>query len=438
MSIRTRLIAALPVVVVTETVLAEDRALVVGIDGYATLDQEAALGGAVADAWRFRDFLISHRGFTADQVTLLTNDEANAEAITSAVIDELIGKTLPGERAVFYFAGMGTRTQGDDGPVLTLLAHDTESLLGHISEDFLGDLLDLIPDRMVTVVVDASFDGLPGLSGRRATRGLPSDSPDPAEELYGTGTAERDVWNAAAPGGLAWEESGAGLFTSAFIAGLATQAADGNGDGHTTNGELLDFLRDWTAGWCGVTPDCAAAGRETGPGFAGRTEEAVLPPEALAAPDAERLAAEALTWRNPAHLDLSFGDSGVMHVGDTRSLRIGVQRAGWLELLDVNPQGELVRLGEGFPISPSDGGAYEFRFRVTEPTGRGLLIAILVENGTMEGGTMLSGVLEDGPARDEIERLQAIARILLRQQTGPNGAEIIDWSSAALPYEIGR
>ncbi len=82
--------------------LAEDRALVIGIDDYTGLPSPVVLGHAVADAQAFAGFLTDRAGFDAMQVTVLT--DPTADAIMTAVIDELIGRTGPGDRIMLYFA----------------------------------------------------------------------------------------------------------------------------------------------------------------------------------------------------------------------------------------------------------------------------------------------------------------------------------------------
>ena len=94
------LLAAAPAV-------AEDRALVVGIDDYAALGATAGLNGAVADAERFAAYLTERAGFAPDAVTVLADGDATAEAILGALVQDLLQQTRPGDRVVFYFAGKG-------------------------------------------------------------------------------------------------------------------------------------------------------------------------------------------------------------------------------------------------------------------------------------------------------------------------------------------
>ena len=187
------------------TAFAEDRAVVIGIDDYSALGHQVALKGAVADAKAFRNFLVEHWGFRSDQVTLMTDGDASSPAIMDAVIDELIGKTDSGDRVVFYFAGLGGRVGGDtdetDAKSKVLLSHDADTFLGKLPETVLSDLFDLLEDRNVTLVIDASVAGTAALGesapGEIGTRGVALT--DTKDEDRGEITAATPTTGAISP-----------------------------------------------------------------------------------------------------------------------------------------------------------------------------------------------------------------------------------------------
>lgn len=413
---------------------AESRAVVVGIDDYAGLGEGAALAGAVADARRYRDLLIRSRGFEARQVTLLTDDAATSDAILTAVIDELIGRTGARDRAVFYFAGLGTLVAGEaeGASVPAIVSHDTGSLLGRIPEDMMADLFDLIPDREVMVVIDASFAGAerdPG--GDVRARGVLPDGRapgPPANELFGQGAVARNVWNAAGPGQVAWEEDGAGVFTGAFLAGQSG-AADSDGDGQVSNGELLAFVEERAEDWCRATPACSMTGRGFVPAFADgpRPADPPVPTSSQGDGFAELLAfvTEELAPTNAAGLRLSLEGPEPLRIGDTATLIAEADRPGRLLLLDLHAAVGLTVVAPDLALGGERAEPLALRFRAAEPVGSGAFIGVLLD------GAEAGEVLPETPAGEPGRLLGGLSEALRR--LSDRGAA---WSATVLPYEI--
>ncbi len=468
---------------------AADRAVLIGIGDYPGLKLDAQLSGPASDARAFRDFLIAHQGFEADDITLLTDAQASSDAITTAMIDKLISETTPQDRVVFYFAGLGARlpdatTQDGDGFKEVLLAYDAPSVLGSIPRDAIGEILDVIPDHNITVIIDASFDVPKAFAGTsaaspRATRlaetnlGVASY----AEAPFGTGQETRSVWNAAAPGQTAWEVGGAGVFTTALIEGLSTGAADANGNGVVTNAELLSFLRDRSNSWCSVDPDCSGAGGNLTPNFAGSVEteflretpksdpvidletdkSSVLPvstaqAKALSYKDTLGFVTDLFTPSNAANIRLAMSHSDGLNIGDTVTFTVETERAGTLVLLDVNPEGELAQV---FPSSLSKPGATEMeagerltipsgpgangrplQIRVSEPAGKGFLLALFIEDELPTLAAILPENITGGPVPNAGQYLYEIAQDLLKLQADDSGSTPVQWSATYLPYDI--
>lgn len=484
----SRHIAPFALALLASAAAAEDRAVVVGIDLYPGLGLAAPLSGARADAERFAAFLIESAGFTPSQVTVLTDAAATSDRITMAVLDDLVGKTTSGDRAVFYFAGLGSLQSGSaaagaNAETEVLLAHDAPSILAAMPNDALTDLFDIIADRQVTLVVDTSFRAdAPGLPGTHATgRSLRHENGAGAgtgtrrgAPPFGTGRVERAVWGAAAVGQYAWEAGGTGVFTAAFIEGIATGAADANDNGTISNAELLGFVRARSADWCSASADCTAEGTLT-PDFSGPVQARplvasapemqapaapkpqVLPVATL--PDTTPGLAETLgfvtdlfTPSNKANLRLGLSGEDRLKLGDAVRIEAIADRPGMLVLLDVNPAGELVqvfpstlapsgstRMSAGETLTIPNGSSAAGKpivLRVTEPAGQGFLLGLFIEDDLPRLTAVLPENLAGGPIPNAGRYLYEIAQDLLRLQSLPDGMSAVDWSATYLPYEI--
>ncbi len=293
---------------------AEDRAVVVGIDSYPGVLLSRALSSAAADAERMRDHLVTDLGFAPGAVTLLTDASATSGAIVDALLDELVGSTGPGDRAFFYFAGLGGRIADaggteSDGYEEFLLAHGDGDPFALIPEGALVEIFDRIGDREVSLVIDASMTAPParaiGQGDAVAARAAAFGQLPPAasrtvsdadsgpigaatfgEGSFGTGAASRNIWVAAAPSQVAWETPAGGVFTDAWIEGISEGAADMNGNGVVSNAELLVHMRAASEAWCAGNASCAATGLGLTPDFSGDVlgQVAALDPAAAAPP----------------------------------------------------------------------------------------------------------------------------------------------------------
>lgn len=386
---------------------AEGRAVVVGIDSYPGVFLPRALSSAAADAERMRDHLVMDLGFAPGAVTLLTDEAATSGAIVDALLDDLVGGTGPGDRAFFYFAGLGGRIadQGgteSDGHEEVLLAHGDGDPFALIPEGALVEIFDRLGDRDVSLVIDASMTAPPAraigqdeaVAARAAafgqvpqvdSRNVSGADPGPVgeatfrEDPFGTGAASRNIWVAAAPSQVAWETPEGGVFTAAWIEGVSHGAADINGNGVVTHAELLVHMRKSSEAWCAGNESCRATGLGLTPDFSGDVlgRVAALDPAAAAeqeahptpAPDAsvpygsnrqaaahEALAAapgrdtvqafvtDLFAASNAAGLTIDISTDGPMRLGDTVSFTVATERAGTLLLLDVNPEGDLFQI----------------------------------------------------------------------------------------------
>ncbi len=474
--------------------IAEDRAVVIGIDDYTALGSGIALKGAVADAEAFHDFLVSDFGFTADQITLMTDDDASSAAIMDTIIDRLIGETSPGDRVVFYFAGLGGRVGGDtneaDAQSEVLISHDAGTFLGKMPESVFTDLFDLLEGRDVMLVIDASaagdaalLGGAPGDVGSRGVALVDTEDEDRGEMLvaasateaasfeerpFAAGNSERAVWSAAAPSQYAWEAAGRGVFTRLFIESLSSGAADRNGNGTITQAELQNHLTGEMADWCAKASACAGTGLGLTPHFDGNVADPffTLSPTVEESGDIPNLTGENLETfeerlafvsdlfapQNEAGLKMRMDSANPLKIGDPVKFQFRAERDGILVLLDVNPDGELAQVYPSV-LAPKDGTRMEagqiltipnavssnglpLEIRVTEPAGQGFLVALFVEDDLETLQATLPENIQGGTIPNATEYLYQTAEALLEMQTGPEGNYAVSWSAVYLPYEI--
>ncbi len=407
--------------------MAEDRALIIGIEGYPNLDLRLAPQSAADDAIAMAQLAVERWGYRQTQVSVLLDSAATSAAILDALIDELVGQTAPGDRALLYFAGLGSRNTQD---TRVILAYDSESLLGRIPEDALSDILDLIADRDVTVIMDAGFRGDIGTPGQRGI-GAPGFEATP----FAANGDMRAVYTASAVSQTAWETAMGGVMTTALIAG-ANGAAESDGDGIASHGELLAHLRSQSTAWCAAQANCAPMGLT--PDFAGplnRSPVGVTVASATPAPQG----AVPFAASNTADLRLSIDAGTALTIGQSVTFRVRAAAAGTLLILDVDPAGQLARVfpsalapNSGTAIAPgvelaipngkSTNGA-PLRVRVTGPAGDGYLLAVLIEGD----GVDATRLLPQGPASTALPQLAQNLQSLGR-----------NWSAVTLNYTISN
>lgn len=401
--------------------LAEDRALIIGIEGYPDLDLRLAPQSAKEDALATAQLAVTEWGYTHTQVSLLLDSAATSDAILNALIDEIVGLTAPGDRALIYFAGLGSRTSRAER---VLLAYDSESLLGRIPEGAISDILDLISDRAVTVIIDAGFSGDIATPGQRGI-GAPGFETAPfaangdARAVYAASTASQTVW----------ETAQGGIFTTNLIAG-ATGAADQNGDGQISHAELSGFAAQRSTAWCDTHRPCTLAGLSVdfaGPASASPMSRAM--PPATTTPDT--------TLPNPAQLTLTIDGGPTLTIGHSATFRAKSGDTGTFVLLDIAPDGTVAQLypsslapGTGLtsgttlviPSALSTSGA-QLRMRVTGPGGSGQLISLFTPGDRPELARDIQGQITTASPDDITTVMNRLA--------GPGV-----WSATLTPYTI--
>ena len=441
---------------------AEDRALVIGIDAYPALPETAQLRTATKDAQDVARWLREDLGFAAGAVTVLLDGAATSSAILDTLIDRLVGETGPGDRVVLYFAGLGAQTRASDGSLArVILAHDSGGPLGRIPQEAIADILALIPDREVTVIVDAAFAGNGAPRARGVT--LPGVTPERGTTFpFASAGVPRTIWTAAGPGQMIWETAEGGVFTQGFLDGLRG-AADTNGNGTVSNAELLTHLRAISADWCRLNLDCAGSGLGLTPNFAGAVEASMgtasAPPAAsgpvltgAATDDTLGLVTDLFVPSNDANLTLTIDGGATLRLGQVIAFTVTADRPGTLVLLDINPLGALAqvfpsslapdsgtRVTPGAPVTIPQGlsaSGRALQVRVTEPVGQGFLLGLLIEDDLPDMAAILPQNLAGGPVADAGAYLFDIAQDLLDLRPNGPGSAPVRWSATYLPYTI--
>jgi len=432
---------------------AEDRALIIGIDDYSALPAAPILTGAVGDADRMVALLSNEMGYGQDQIVVLRNAQARHDAILSTIIDRLIAETRSGDRVFLYFAGLGTVLE-DGAPAI--MAHDAETVVGHIPVETLSSILGHIADREVTVVLDTGFTG-----GPVGSRGFGSAVAQVAPDL-GDGIT---LWAAAQLDQFVWEDPDGGVFTQAWTHALETGAADANGDFRVTQSEMLAQITPSLENWCTAHASCATLTPALS-GPTGTTLRNLTPPEPEPEPILTPIEADdglPASYRetlgfvtdlfspsNDAGLTLGINGGENLQIGEAVSFTATSARAGALLLLDLDPSGGLAQV---YPSVLSPSGATEIgagqtltipsavgasgrplRIRVTGPAGPGLLLGLFIEGDLGALAQLMPAGLEGGPIPNGNQSLFEISQDLLRMEADPDNP--IAWSAAYLPYRI--
>lgn len=102
------------------------------------------------------------------KITLLVDDRATKARIARVITDELPRSVRPEDSVVLYFAAYGSPEIEvyDSEPSIHLVAHDTvRARLHATSINMISELsawTRRLPARLVTIILDASFNGMPG------------------------------------------------------------------------------------------------------------------------------------------------------------------------------------------------------------------------------------------------------------------------------------
>ena len=463
-------------VVLLGPIYAQDRALLIGIDEYQHVSQ---LRGSKQDVEDMQQFIQSVWGYQSQQIRVLLDASATRRAILSAFDNWLIKGSRPGDRVLFYYSGHGYYVPDDNGdegdgydetlcPVETLDAHSM------IRDDEINARLQRLKDRLVTVIIDACHSGtvtrslarpkadptikIPVFNNASLSRGVSRGLSRRQIEQDGFTATQQNVvaYSAVAPNQVALVDTETpyrGVFTHRFIEGVQKKLADTNQDGKVSHAELLEYLRRESQAYCDrnrlqcrmkelspqleAKPDLLAADVRTGK--IPKTTDTVTQVTNVLAHD------------NEAQLQIEMLPGNHFVLGQSMKIRVNSDHNGYLLLFDVNSTGHLTRLfpnqyskqqgkegyveaGQSLTIPDS---LYGFDFIAEEPTGKGLLIALLVEDRLSSVQALIPTAFEQVQSKQAQVVLQQLRQQLnqtLPQQEAANRP--IRWSITVIEYEI--
>jgi hypothetical protein len=136
------------------------RAVLVGIDRYERPDVPT-LRGCVNDVALVRMLLKEYFGVPNEDLRIVVNERATKENILDR-LDDMIGRSQPGEVLVFYFSGHGSQIRDRDGDELTdhldevICPYDMDwARARYISDDDIEERFATLPPE---VLLEAFFD----------------------------------------------------------------------------------------------------------------------------------------------------------------------------------------------------------------------------------------------------------------------------------------
>ena len=217
-------------------------AVVVGVDAYKHWPR---LDYAVNDAKSVRELLVSKYGFRSDHVMELLNEEATLVNLRTTLGGVLPQKTKKNDGVLIFFAGHGETVDLPDGGNLGyLVPWDGSTARGDYFATLMPmtqirELCAMIPAKHIFFVVDACYSGLAAAS----ERGLSAETEQYVGKL--AGLKSRQILTAGGKGEQVMEkdEWGHSAFTYKLLEGLENGAADSDGDGVITSGEIAQYIK---------------------------------------------------------------------------------------------------------------------------------------------------------------------------------------------------
>ena len=479
MTLTHKLLTGLLLVFFLGPLHAEDRALLVGIDDYWYV---GPLKGSKQDVADMRRFIQSVWGYKSHQIRTLLDANATRKGILNAFERWLIGGTRRGDRVLFYYSGHGfyTRDSGtrdeSDGYDETLCPVETQGTRQTmIIDDEINAFLQRLNGRQVTVIIDACHSGTVtrSIARRRPneTIKIPIFGPPKwalTRGLLTRGRLEQDGFVATRQNVIAYSAVAAnqvalvdiekpyrGVFTRRFIDAIQNKRADSNYDGKVSHAEVLEYVRSESQAYCDRNPHQCQAGRLS-PQLEAKPEMLAVDARTGKAPKTTNTAEQVtnvLPHKNHAKLRLEVLPRKRFRVGQTMKIRVRSEHEGYLLLFDINSAGDLTRI---FPNEYSEQEGkhghvkkgqtltipdpfYGFDFVAEEPLGKGLLVALLVEDQLSKVQQLLPRAFEQVRSREAQAVLQQLRQQLdqtLQQEYGANRP--VRWSIAVVEYRISR
>ncbi|KSV77640.1 caspase family protein [Sinorhizobium sp. Sb3] len=483
--------------------VAGDRALLIGVGSYPSLSPKFALKGPKNDLVAMQGLLTGKLGFDPSSIRILKEEQATRSGILSAMNTWLVEATGPGDRVYIYFSGHGLQVTDADGdeqdgldealaPV-DIVSGETD-WQGAILDDEIDRILERLQGRAVTMVIDACHSGTISRSlsadvssGIEGARFLPRPHAKPVEQALTRGLridlavvdkpklVESGVtaWSAAAPYQVAWDdvrlpvEDRHGVFTAAFVAGQTGNAADANGNGLTSNAELLELVKVQSTAYCSSQEKCgnldpqleskaqtlgesASAPEKLGAGGNGQGtyQQSSAPsgtPTTYQDSDAVNAVGDILGKTETGEVKLVIDRPTTMKAGDVFKLTVTSRTGGDLLLFDVNSQGKatqlfpnefaqkITALAPDVPLTLPDD-YYGFDFEASGE-GESAFVALVVSDAIdlADVAPKARGLKIELDARETLS--EVVAR-LQKTWTGDLDRRVIHWSVGTLRYRV--
>lgn len=257
------------------TAAADTFALIVGVNDCPSFrlpdgSRPRSLRGAETDAEQMAELLIAQGALDKQHVQILLGKQATYHAVKSAFL-ALIRQLKPGDRFIFQFSGHGTQIPDrppldePDGLDEALCVYDATAQGDNlVVDDELGQWLDEIPARNITVLLDcchagtgtkdpdddiaarylpAQAAGFPPKMAKEPWRDLRSSSKSLDKQItaFFACAADQQAYERRMPQMKA--PARVGQFTHYFLEGLKDARADVNHDGVISNQESLDYAK---------------------------------------------------------------------------------------------------------------------------------------------------------------------------------------------------
>ena len=461
-----------------------NRALIVAIEDYATPSFDL-IGGSVNDAANMQQFLLDEWGFAPEEIRVLSNQEATKDAILAEFQSFLIDGSEPGGHVVFYYSGHGYYIQDENGDEsdgfdeaiapydVRILDFETRPVESRnlVIDDELAPLIAALQNRRVSIIIDSCHSGtisrsIGAIGSSREARSLSLALNDPAVSIGNntrsairsrdvgyidrTDHAQLAVWSAVSPTQLALintedPDDLGGVFTKAWIAG-ARGTADLNEDSFVTHSELHSYVLSESESYCQRHPENCQAGLtpilETPQGILNRDIITFQEIDAGALPDQV----------GAIEISVEVLPSSELTEGETARFRVGVDRDGFLILLDYNTAGELtqlypnqfarsednaVRAGEYITVPDA---SYGFEFEAGPPFGRGQIVAVVTDD-QIDFSDVLEENADFGAVEDSEDYEERLTKALQEPivSVGQDGQLVVTaphWSLTRTNYEI--
>jgi len=194
-SILTLALCALCLLSSAPVALAEDRALIIGIEYY---ERVRPAPGALRDADEMESFAIERLQFPSTAIRKLKGAQATSQGIKDAVQRWLIEDTKPGDRVFFYYSGHGSylpdddRDEKDDGWDETIVPYDVgKKGLGMIRDDQFAKWIAGMAGRRIVMIFDSCHSGTISRGGAAPVKSARFVLPD--DEIIDQAPKNRDL-----------------------------------------------------------------------------------------------------------------------------------------------------------------------------------------------------------------------------------------------------